>query len=366
MVKKIIIYFSNINAFVVYHFLFLLLYITRKKTSTEAQYLFINFGQIGDLSLTSIINDYKLNREQHHILVDERYFEYAKKIFGEFIVKTVNLSKYKKSFFYRVKILWKLRQTKYQNIINLTSSRRILTDEICLLSNAQNYICFVNTWQIQKPLFRKYFDNKYSSIYDSKLFNEYDRINHLLSQIFSSGYKSLSNVSSNKQHNLNPKNHIVVAPFSSYESHSWALEKYFELINLLSKDYKVYILGDTLKSLKNINGNKNVINKINKTTIVEALEIIAQSLFFVGNDSGLTHIALKFRVPLLGIIGGGNFGRYLPYNESTTTRFVYHKLDCYNCEWYCKYQQPLCLQNITVDEVFSECEEILALLKSTN
>ncbi len=365
MAKKIIIYFSNINAFVVYHFLFLLLYITRKKTSTEAQYLFINFGQIGDLSLTSIINDYKLNREQHHILVDERYFEYAIKIFGEFIIKAVNLSKYKKSFFYRVKILWKLRQTKYQNIINLTSSRRILTDEICLLANAQNYICFVNTWKMQKPLFRKYFDNKYSSIYDSKLFNEYDRINHLLSHTFCLHDNTLT-IASGIQHKLNIKSQIVVAPFSSHESHSWALEKYFELINLLSKDYKVYVLGDTLKPLKNISGNKNVINKINKTTIVEALEIIAQSLFFVGNDSGLTHIALKFRVPLLGIIGGGNFGRYLPYNESATTKFIYHKLDCYNCEWYCKYQQTLCLQNITVDEVFSECEKILALLKSKN
>ncbi len=366
MVKKINIYFSNINAFVVFHFLFLLFYITRKKPSTEAQYLFINFGQIGDLSLTSIINDYKLSREKHHILVDERYFEYAKKIFGEFIVKTVNLSKYKKSFFYRVKILWKLRQTKYQNIINLTSSRRILTDEICLLANAQNYICFVNTWQIQKPLFRKYFDNKYSSIYDSKLFNEYDRINHLLSHTFCLPDKTYSIVASGILHKLNLKSQIVVAPFSSHESHSWELEKYFELINLLSKDYKVYVLGNTLKPLKDVNENRTVINKINKTTIVEAVEIIAQSLFFIGNDSGLTHIALKFKIPLLGILGGGNFGRYLPYNESTTTKFVYHKLDCFNCEWYCKYEKPLCLTNITVDEVFSECEEILALLKSTN
>jgi len=84
-------------------------------------------------------------------------------------------------------------------------------------------------------------------------------------------------------------------------------------------------------------------------------EVIGNASFFVGNESGLLHIAATLGVPAVGIMGGGHFSRYFPYGSA---RIVSHQLACFECNWRCPFPEPYCLTHITVGQVLEIIESV--------
>ena len=106
-------------------------------------------------------------------------------------------------------------------------------------------------------------------------------------------------------------------------------------------------------------GNNNIKNYAGSLALEEALSVIAISSLFIGNDSGLTHIALFLKIPLVAIIGGGKNEIFFPYRTYTKSVFLAHQLDCFKCNWWCKFDQKYCLTELTVENVFDNCMKLL-------
>ncbi len=100
--------------------------------------------------------------------------------------------------------------------------------------------------------------------------------------------------------------YIVISPSARYESRVW--RHYDKLDALLdSLPYKRVYLGMSrdlhfLKDRIPPTGGK-VINLIDRTSLKEAMLIIKHARLFIGNDSGLTHIASAFDVPTVAFFG---------------------------------------------------------------
>jgi hypothetical protein len=70
------------------------------------------------------------------------------------------------------------------------------------------------------------------------------------------------------------------------------------------------------------------------------------------------------------ILGGGHFGRFLPYPAGATGHGpvplpVYTPMDCFGCDWHCRYPvdpgQPYpCLGNVSVEQVWAGVKTVLA------
>jgi len=58
------------------------------------------------------------------------------------------------------------------------------------------------------------------------------------------------------------------------------------------------------------------------------------------------HIATALRKPVVGIVGGGHFGRFYPWGDPETSRVVNLPMDCYGCNWHCRYDRLRCIQDI--------------------
>jgi ADP-heptose:LPS heptosyltransferase len=112
---------------------------------------------------------------------------------------------------------------------------------------------------------------------------------------------------------------------------------------------------------------KEAFNLAGETSLTELVEIIRRAAFLVGNESAAIHIAAAVGTPSVCILGGGHYGRFMPYGVETGDRCspipVIHRMDCFNCDWQCtqphqKGEAVPCITGITVDQVLKAMEGI--------
>jgi len=100
-----------------------------------------------------------------------------------------------------------------------------------------------------------------------------------------------------------------------------------------------------------------------KTSIRELVAIIRGARFVLCNESGAMHVAAAVGTPSFCIVGGGHWGRFVPYHleNPATNPFpvpIVHYMDCFCCNWKCIFKvadgRPVrCIEQVSVDEVWS-------------
>ena len=172
--------------------------------------------------------------------------------------------------------------------------------------------------------------------------------------------KALSTVS------LQQGGYVVFAPGAEYgEAKRWPVRRFSELAAQL--DLPVVLLGsgkeaalcDEIAASVNIGNVRKVINLAGKTTLAEALCLIAGSQSAVTNDSGLMHVAAAFDIPQVAIFGSSSPLHTPPLNEKARVLWLKNEasyqppLDCAPCfERECPLGHLRCLNDISADSVF--------------
>ena len=109
-------------------------------------------------------------------------------------------------------------------------------------------------------------------------------------------------------------------------------------------------------------------NIAGKTELVELSGFLSQSQLIITNDTGTAHISSAVGTSTVCILGGGHFGRFVPYpdlpGQTNKIKAVFHKMHCYGCNWECVYtfndgEPAPCIANVSVDEVWEEVEKII-------
>jgi ADP-heptose:LPS heptosyltransferase len=104
--------------------------------------------------------------------------------------------------------------------------------------------------------------------------------------------------------------------------------------------------------------------------------LLAGSRFVLANDTGVTHLAAATGTPSVCILGGGHYGRFLPYaalhdRNIAPPQTVIHKMDCFGCDWRCIYKiatdAPFpCIANVSVDSVWQATRSIIEQITGSN
>lgn len=361
--SNIHIYINNFIAFLI--FSVLNLFLRKREYEYSKSILFINSGQIGDLLVSSILlenEDHFDNFNSLYFLIKDEYLELFENYKGRFKIIGYNPYLYKYFIPYKLKLLFFLRKKNFYKCINLTSARGIINDELSILAGAKEVFCLNSNWKYLKKLFGERMERHYTGILSKNKFNEYDKHIELL-KIF----KNNNAISFNSNFlfsiegiklNYVDRSDILIAPFSSVGNRDWSIENYKRLISLFNKDLKIILLGNKKQKLDLeliANRLENVEVFAGKIKISEIALFMMKTRIFIGNDSGLSHIALKQGIPMIVILGGGQYGRFLPYKfyNSNQQFFLSYPLDCYGCEWRCILKEKECITKITVEDVFN-------------
>ncbi len=357
-------YFNNIIAYLI--FLFSDKFFGREKIEgRKGKILFVNLGLLGDVVISTVIfanvsllSDYS----EIFFLTDVKFRELFVNYNGKINLLFVDKKKYRTNLFYRIKFITNLRKYEFVKVHNLSFTRISIDDEISILASERgNVFAFENNRNL-KRYFAKKFDEKYSEIISRKDKSDFENISSVIEKI--AGKKAIHKTTLFPRKSVKriiPNKYFVVAPYASIKIKEWGKRKYSALIKKLIDyyGYSVVILHskgtDDFKTL-----GEKVINLTGKTSLADVVDIICQAEFFIGNDTGLLHIAKALGKNVFGIIGGGVLGRIYPYNSADNSFYFYRKTNCLNCDWICKLDEPICLTHVNYNEVF---EKIISIIK---
>lgn len=160
--------------------------------------------------------------------------------------------------------------------------------------------------------------------------------------------------------------YLAVAPRAVAESRRWGSENYGRLCKRLIEkhDCRVVLIGtdDDRQAGEEVRAGdeKRIINLCGRTDLMAAAAILSFANLFVGNDSGLAHLAGAVDCPLVVLSGPDNPAETSPLTDNK--KVIIKDIDCIKCvKNICPKTGDdfmRCMKLITVDEVTDAAAEI--------
>jgi len=144
---------------------------------------------------------------------------------------------------------------------------------------------------------------------------------------------------------LVPSHTVALFPAAQY---SYKVYQHYKEVLQNFKEFSFLILGgkDARSQASEIceTLSANCYDLTGKTTIRQMASLMRRCRLYLGSDSAGAHIACAVGIPNVVVLGGGHFGRFFPY--SSLTSVVCLPLECYRCNWKCRYHKTHCIKDI--------------------
>ena len=171
------------------------------------------------------------------------------------------------------------------------------------------------------------------------------------------------------KYNLNDK-YIIISPSNSHQKRNiinyraWENDSWKELIEKLSKDIQVVIVGnkgedqffDKLKPYP-----QDVVDLVGKTSLVDLIGVIDGANGLIANDTGTAHMASAVNTEVFALIGPTPANVTGPYQSpNNKVHIISANLECSPCYktevmWNCK--DNICMKQISVNRVFDSIKD---------
>jgi heptosyltransferase-2 len=140
----------------------------------------------------------------------------------------------------------------------------------------------------------------------------------------------------------------------------WLIEYFVEVAqHYLNKNWQVWAFGSIKEQLQGLAIEKiGGINLCGKTTLAEAIDLIALSNAVISNDSGLMHVAAALNKPLIAIYGSSD-PQFTP-PLSPNSKILTLNLPCSPCfKRECPFGHLNCLKDLKPKQVILTLEELM-------
>jgi ADP-heptose:LPS heptosyltransferase len=281
---------------------------------------------------------------------------------------------------YRLHTFYKIHRRGFPIAIQPTYSREYMADMLTRSSGAEEIIGFdcdlSNILPAQKDISDRWYSRliKTESEQRMELTRNADFIRSLGLKDFVSDVPKISPILDlPSQLQINTP-YIVIFPGASWVPKMWPGSNFAVLINALNKRYGLLCVlcggsseYELCREIIAQSGQGSTLNFAGLTKLTELVEIIRNAQFLFANDTSAIHIAAAVQTPSVCVLGGGHYGRFLPYEiEDATSRKVMprvsiHQMDCYHCNWSCIHTSSMnetvpCINNIAVQDVLTQYE----------
>ncbi len=156
----------------------------------------------------------------------------------------------------------------------------------------------------------------------------------------------------------------LIHPAAAFEEKQWSIEKFAKIIDYLAERniFSVAVAAPEEKHIIEELSRKTstVFHEFTNLTLPEIMALASRAKIFVGNDSGIAHIAAAVNTPSVVIFGSSNINHWRPWTDAPN-EIVYKKLPCQPCAGYfCKeFDKPKCILSVEVKQVINAIEKVM-------
>jgi ADP-heptose:LPS heptosyltransferase len=161
---------------------------------------------------------------------------------------------------------------------------------------------------------------------------------------------------------------IGLFPGASSEEKHWESGNYGKLAKLVGGRPIYAIFGSSADkdftdqvalSIREHCSDVEILNLTGQTTLRELAKTIMFCDLLISMDTSGLHMAIAASVPAIGIIGGGHFGRFVPWGDPEKNIFLTKKMECFNCNWLCINEEAECVKKVSPQEVAIAAAKLL-------
>ena len=294
-------------------------------------------------------------------------------------VLPINVKKFKTFSSYRSNILRQVRSMGAQIAVQPTFSREFYHgDSLVRASNALHKVSSVGDMSNRNWLKKTLADGWHTDLIpaSTQIMTELERNAEFFSGISGKTHKvlypKLDIPQIETSSNWAKREYYVLFPGVGAAIRQWSVESFAEIANRI---YEATGLDGILDGAPNEKPLAESIQDLSKaplewagTRLGELPELLKYAKFVVSSETSAVYIAAAVETPVICVLGGAYFGRFLPYPESAGQKIVLttvsYPMSCFGCNADCVYEldknEPApCVSNISVDAVWQEVEKII-------
>lgn len=156
----------------------------------------------------------------------------------------------------------------------------------------------------------------------------------------------------------------LVHPAAAFDSKQWATENFARVAESLeARGLRVAAIAapheaPVLAALQAESGARIV--AFTDLSLPEVTALSARASIFVGNDSGVAHMAAAVRTPSVVIFGSSNVAHWRPWTTAPA-EVVREEMPCAPCPGYtcAEFEQAQCIRRVPVERVTAAVERVL-------
>lgn len=167
-------------------------------------------------------------------------------------------------------------------------------------------------------------------------------------------------------HNIAPQDLTVgIHPGGAIRKRCWPLDRFAEVAGYIQENYnaKIIVFVEPNGFGENIPISGEWVKA--KIRLRRLICILSKLDLLICNDSGPMHLAAAVNTALIAIFGPGSLEVVGPWGKKQSI-VRKENIACRPCRDYCKYDQPFCLTEISVDQVLREADSKIAGMVSQN
>ena len=163
---------------------------------------------------------------------------------------------------------------------------------------------------------------------------------------------------------LEGKRLALIHPAAAFATKQWAAENFARVVEYLERaDFSsVAIVGPSQdKVLDELQRNCSAPITTFNLSLPEVSALASRAELFVGNDSGIAHMAAAVGTPSVVIFGSSNIAHWRPWSRAES-EVVFEEMPCQPCHGYFseQFEQPECILRVPVNRVVAAIERVLA------
>jgi len=156
----------------------------------------------------------------------------------------------------------------------------------------------------------------------------------------------------------------LIHPSTAFETKQWAPENYAKIAEYFAamRITRVAVASNAeVRTLEKVVESSRVpIFPFDELSLPQITALATRAAIFVGNDSGIAHIAAAVGTPTVVIFGSSNRDHWSPWTEAPN-EIVFEPFDCQPCPGYeCKvFGEPKCIQSVSTERVIAAIDRVL-------